>query len=401
MRSRFITATATAFALAAVLSALPAMAAPDYPSLRYGDTGGNSSAFTAASAPSLVVTNEPAPDVIYRRGSRDVILTTNNSFAEKTATRARPRVETIVSRKVSELSKDQYQLDKAVSTYSQRLEALRADSERASSDYYTLVAVINAQLQSGTTPGNPELVEKWNGAQEKLNIMSESAGLLNGLATDVANEATKASFLLDSTRATFGLSGAVEQDHVELTGLEDDVNQTIVRINRLLNQTNDEIGRRTAFLRSERANMQTLSLAVADGELYGQSISNSLFRKASLADDALVKPAPAPQGSTTPLGRRPLVIVRFDRPGVDFQQAVYTAVGQALDKYPTAKFELIAVSTSNGNAAETALASTAAKKNGEAVLRSLTQMGVPMERISLSAANSAAVDNNEVHIFIQ
>lgn len=54
-----------------------------------------------------------------------------------------------------------------------------------------------------------------------------------------------------------------------------------------------------------------------------------------------------------------------------------------------------------GNAAETSLAGTDARKNGEAVLRSLTQMGLPLERVRLSAAQSRDVQNGEVHLYVQ
>ncbi|MBW7910823.1 MAG: hypothetical protein H3C49_06060 [Alphaproteobacteria bacterium] len=86
---------------------------------------------------------------------------------------------------------------------------------------------------------------------------------------------------------------------------------------------------------------------------------------------------------------------------MNYEQQLYTAVGQALEKYPAAKFDLVAVSPSQGNAAEMALASTEARKNGENVLRSLTQMGLPLERVRLNAANSSGVRNSEVHLYLQ
>ena len=42
-----------------------------------------------------------------------------------------------------------------------------------------------------------------------------------------------------------------------------------------------------------------------------------------------------------------------------------------------------------------------ARKNGEAVVRSLTQMGLPSERLRMNSANSRDVRNTEVHIYIQ
>ncbi len=99
--------------------------------------------------------------------------------------------------------------------------------------------------------------------------------------------------------------------------------------------------------------------------------------------------------------RRPLVIIRFDRANVNYEEALYSAVSQALDKYPSARFDLVAVRHKKGNPAELALATSEARKNGEAVFRSLTQMGLPAGRVQLSAASSMDARNSEVHLFLQ
>jgi len=344
--------------------------------------------------PGLVVSSEPPPEVIYRRGSRDTVLAGQDSSALRGY--SAQNIETLVTRKVGELRRDLDSLKRSTNSYGDRLKTLQVKSDAAAAQYYEQVATINTELQAGSTPGNPVLVERWNTAQERLEALSQNAAHLNGLATDLANEASKASYLQENVRAAYGLSGAVKEDHVKLRALEDEVNQTIVTLNRLLTSTSDEINRRQAYLRTEKLNLQTLSLAVANGELYGQNLSNSLFKRAT--QEATTFSAPAAQNPAT---RRPLVIVRFDRSNVNYEQALYTAVGQALEKYPAAKFDLVAVSPAQGNAAELALASTEARKNGEAVLRSLTQMGLPLERVRLNAANSSSVRNSEVHLYLQ
>ena len=352
---------------------------------------------TKEDRPTLVVTNEPPPEVVYSRGSRDTVFDTKSLFS---SFKKSNKIETIVTRKVNELRKELFSIQKSVAKYDKRLLNLQQENEVDAGQYYALTASVSAQLQTGTTPGNPVLIERWNGAQSKLNNLSQSTGLLNDLATDFSNDASKAAFLLDATRATFGLSGAVEQDHEDLTLVEDEVNQLIVRIERLLNNVNDEINRRTTYLRAERLNMQALSLAIANGELYGQSLSNRLFARTMKTGDTMGISSRA-NAPVAQANKRPLVIIRFDQANVEYEQAVYTAISQALEKYPSAQFDLIAVSTAKGNAAEIALASSTARKNGESVLRTLTQMGLPMERINLNIASSEDVMNSEVHIYIQ
>lgn len=369
--------------------------------------------------PSLVVTDEPPPEVIYRPGSRDAAFS-NQRNPSALALEDR-NIQTLVTRKVDELNTDLRALQSTISAYQDRLRALQLRSDGEAAEYYSLVAGINTELQAGTTPGNPILVERWNAAQNTLNRLSESAGYLSELSTEVSGEAARAAYLQDAVRSTYGLSGAVKEDHRRLRQTEDEVNQSMVALSRLLTAVSDEMKRRDAYLRAERMNMQTMTLAIANGELYGQSLSNNLYKRAAEDGRAVYGDNAAPYmpamaatpvsavstmgaaagGYAAPSNRRPLVVIRFDRPNVNYEQAVYTAVGQALDKYPAARFDLVAVSPVEGNPAELSLAATEARKNGENVLRSLTQMGLPVERVRLNTANSRDVRGSEVHIYVQ
>ncbi|MFH1158026.1 MAG: hypothetical protein V1721_03970 [Pseudomonadota bacterium] len=330
--------------------------------------------------PALVVTRESSPDIIHR--------------------------ETLVTRKADEMSREVDQLRIASSDAGDRLLQLQVKNDAGASEYYFLMASISTELQSGSTPGNPNLQDQWIIAQDKLNALAQSAGLLNALATDLSGLASRASYLLEATQAAFSISGAVKEDHKKLTAVSDKATQNIALINRLLTRVNDEIVRRTTYLRTERANLQTLSLGIANGELYGQSMANSLFRKAMEDGKFLSRHGDPSSFSGTPpaaslSSRRPLVIIHFDRPNVNYDQPMYAAINQALEKYPAARFDLVAVSNMEGNPAQMALSSIEARKNGEAVLRSLVQMGLPLERIRLSAAGSKDVINSEVHIYLQ
>ena len=359
---------------------------------------------SSGSRPGLVVSDTPAPEVIYSPGSHDAVLSRNNGTGESFSPINTENIETLVTQKASELSHDLDQVRKSTEAASDQLQELRNKNDRGAADYYSAVAAVSTELQAGTTPGNPILVDRWNIAQEKLNALAQDSGLLTDLATDLTNQASHASYLLDATQNAFALSGAVPEDHKKLTVVQDGVEQDIAVINRLLSKTNDEISRRATYLQSERANLQTLALGISNGELYGKNLSNSLFRKAAAGDRSLFNASGSPSSGRNggvPGMRKPLVIIRFDRPNVNYDQPLYTAVSQAMEKYPGAKFDLVAVSNMEGNAAQLALASAEARKNGEMVLRSLQDMGLPLDRIRLSAASSKSVVNSEVHIYLQ
>lgn len=324
---------------------------------------------------------------------------------------------TVVSRKIDELRNDLFSLQGKVSELSEQLASIEDSGQSQAAEYYASIATISTQLQSGTTPGNPRLVEKLNVARDNLEKLSANIARLNDLAMAISNAASMSSFLLESSRAAYGLSGAIEEDHVRLAQLEDTVNSTIVVIDRLLNNVNDDITRTVAYIGSERENLRTLSLAVSTGGLFGKSLSNRPFshvQRANFAAPAsssgMMQPAiggydPAPQQPQAPAalpgGPRPLVKIRFDKPDVAYEQPVYMAVNEALARYPNARFELVAVHPSMGNAAETAIESTRARRNAERVLRSLTQMGLDMSRVDLSYTPSAEAKTSEVHLYVR
>jgi hypothetical protein len=363
--------------------------------------GETRSGSTSDGRPALVITTEqPAPNVVFRRGSHDTVLANPASGAPvRISSLKSQHIETPVTQKAAELSDQMDQMHGKTSAYARRLQELQNNGDLQSAAYYTLVASINADLQTGTTPGNPILVDRWNTAQDKLNALSQSASFLNTLAMDLSYHASNLSFLLESTQAAFALSGAVDEDHKKLTSIEDSVNQDLIAANRLMLMVNDDLSRRSSYLRTERGNLQTLSLAIANGELYGQNLTNGVFKRAAAGDLSLNKPG-ADTPAATP-ARKPLVIIRFDHPNVNYDQPLYTAISQALEKYPAAKFDLVAVSMAEGNPAKMAMSSSDARKNGEEVLRAMIKMGLPIERVSLSAANSRDVLNSEVHIYIQ
>lgn len=98
--------------------------------------------------------------------------------------------------------------------------------------------------------------------------------------------------------------------------------------------------------------------------------------------------------------RRPLVVIRFDRPDVPYEPALYTALTRALERRPTAMFDLVAVSPASGGEAETAKGADEAQRDAERVMRTLSKMGLPADRVTLSAMFSTDIRNNEVRIFV-
>lgn len=321
----------------------------------------------------------------------------SSSFEAAGVTPGQP-TGTFVGQKVQSLRGDLQQLQTSLTRQNQQLQSIRNDTARDSQAYHGTVAAINSRLQVGTTPGNPVLMQQWNGAQAELDRINEDVLKMNRLANEVASASAMSSYVLDSVRAARGLSGAVDEDHRQLRILEDETNRTVVQIDRLLTELSSDISRQQQYVANEKSNLNTLALAIKNGQLYGPSLENRINQAAA---QAVYQPTSAPAPQINSAADRPLVVIRFDRPGVEYESALYTAVKGALDRRPNAAFDIVAVSPTNGSSSQAAIGSTNARRNAEAVVRSLTNMGLPASRLRLSASTSSTASSGEVHVFVR
>ncbi len=302
---------------------------------------------------------------------------------------------TFVGQKVAGLRNDLGQLQTTLSNQSNQLQTIRGQIVQDSQGYHGTVAAIEARLQLGTTPGNPILVQQWNDCQKGLDRIGEDVLQMNRLSTEVASTSGLAAYLLDSVRAARGLSGAVDEDHRQLRVLEDETNGTTVLIERLLSELSSDVQRQQQYVANERNNLNTMALAINNGQFYGSSLANTPLAPTPLAPAAM---APTPLAGSTD---RPLVVIRFDRPNVAYEDALYTAVKGALDRRPNAVFDVVAVAPTGGTPGTAALGETAARRNAEAVIRSLSQMGLPSDRVRISSLSSADAVSGEVRVFVR
>jgi TolA-binding protein len=297
---------------------------------------------------------------------------------------AGPDTGTAVNKTIQSLRAQVMGLQQKLAANSGRLVELRNLGAGAAGSYQEAKAHITTRLQVGTTRGNPELVAQWNVAQGQLDALSANVNALNALGTDVTNDSSAAHYALDQIGATFAVSGAVDEDHRQLQLLEDQTSQTIVMIDRLLKETSDAIQRQTAYLANERSNLTTLASAIKSGDFYGGGVTSSL----------------GGAGPAVSAGA-PLVVVRFDRPNVDYQQILYAALNQALQNRPGANFQVVAVSPTRGTAASVQIAQSTARRHAQDVMRTMTDMGVPATRLNVASTTDPSATASEVRVFVR
>lgn len=293
---------------------------------------------------------------------------------------------TFVGAKVLQLRGDLETMQRGLAAHSQRLRETQSSTTQNAQAYHGIVAAINARLQVGTTPGNPVLTSQLGEAQGQLARIDSDLARLSELAGRVSTDSALAGYLLEAVRAAYNLSGAVEEDHRQLAILEDEVNRTVILVDRLLNEINTDVNRQTAYVGQERRNLNTLALAVKNGEPYGGNLGVT----AGLGGGgAIARPVDASSAS------RPLVVIRFDRPTVQYEQPLYRAISEALEREPAANFEI------EGAAPAAAASPISARRQADRVARTMIEMGVPRDRIILSDRLAADAQSDEVRIYVR
>ena len=351
---------------------------------------------TAAAAPAAKAGPAAPAD-----GGQAVIVAQNppplgNTIFQPTGVTPGAPTGTYVGQKVTDLRKELKRLQAAISAHNGQLQTLRGKIVANSQRYHGTIAAVNARLQVGTTPGNPILLRQFNSAQADLDRIAADITEMNALASRITNDSTMSSYLSESARASFAVSGAVDEDHRQLAILEDEVNRTDVLISRLLKEVSDDVRRQTNYVATERANLNILSAAIRSGEIFGGSLVHKALASATRGQNGNIAARPMDT-----VGKRPLVVIRFDRAKVPYQQALYNAVSRVLERRPAAVFDLVAVAPAAGGKARVALNSNKARRHAEEVLRALIEMGLPVARVAVSAKTMAAAKTNEVHVYLR
>ena len=301
-------------------------------------------------------------------------------------------IQTYVGDRIIEM-RDEYQsLDNEVSVKLENFQSLRLSGISSAEVYHSTVAAIAARLQIGTTPGNPILLNQYEKAQTELAEVGAQGQLLVELGNQIALLNTRISYLRDQARSAKRLRGAVDQDHRNLSSLQDDIKRRTVDVVRLLENLNETVRRRDIYLAAERRRLTQLASAIAVGESFGLGLGS--LNSLPVSDDNSVE-----EERSENLSGNPIAVLRIKGQSTKYSQGLFGAVSAALERAPNAKFTLVAVSSSAGNASEKAERAANAREKAGRIISSLISMGMPADRLSVTELALAEVEDTEVRVY--
>lgn len=160
--------------------------------------------FAFLSASALLLAACAANEVQFSGVSQSPVLNISNSSGS------------FVGKKVNEFTREYNNIHFAVNSSAQKLAKINQSIAEADSEYNAVINTIEAKLQAGTTPSNPDLVAALNKAQKNLGTLEEGTQKLASVASEVAAQQEKSTALKSTVNATYAIPGAYDADHADL-----------------------------------------------------------------------------------------------------------------------------------------------------------------------------------------
>lgn len=160
--------------------------------------------FAFLSATALLLAACAANEVQFPGVSPSPVLNISNSSGS------------FVGKKVNEFTREYNSIHSSVNSSAQKLAQINQSIAEADSEYNAVINTIEAKLQAGTTPSNPDLVSALNKAQENLGTLENGTQKLASVASEVAAQQEKLSALKSTVSATYAIPGAYDVDHADL-----------------------------------------------------------------------------------------------------------------------------------------------------------------------------------------
>lgn len=311
---------------------------------------------------------------------------------------------TLVGQKVIAFRNELTELQDSIKQNNAELQKVRASVIDNAIEYHNTTAAMEAKLQVGTTPGNPIMYQMLQKTQGNVVVMDENANTLNKIYNQAVSDMSVVSNLQESIRATYGVSGAIDEDHTQLRTLENETNQTALLISSLLSEVGSDYNRQVEYTNTARSYLASLDSAIKVGS-YGVSneplppVQNKIFTPRQPAGFASVSRNTADvRGNTiSPVSGKPLFVAKFNNGNVNYKDSLNRAVKAAQNKNNRLHYEVVAVTPAGASNSTKNLAQTQAAN----VFEELTKAGIGPDRIDLLSKTGEQATGAEVQIFVK
>ncbi len=265
-----------------------------------------------------------------------------------------------------------------------RLQLLRSTAVGRSEVYVAIVERIDSTLSANPAPADPALQRLWRQALSALDRVASDDPALDRLIDRVAGEGEAATEITEGLRSGIDLSEATDAERAVRDELLRDAEAAAETSAAMLADAKQDLATKQGYISAERANLQIMRLAIANGESYGISLANRSMPDLSGRTDQPAQPR---------RGDSPLVVIRFDNDQTRYAQPLYRAASLALERRADALFTVVAVAPAEATIPASAYA--------DAVRQTLSEMGLSAGQLFETSWIDSAAIGAEVHLYVR
>lgn len=314
---------------------------------------------------------------------------------------------TLVGQKVIAFRNELTELQESIKQNNAKLQNVRASVISNAIEYHNTTAAMEAKLQVGTTPGNPIMYNMLQKTQGNVVVMDENANTLNNIYNQAVSDISVVNNLLDAVRATYSVSGAIDEDHAQLRTIENETSQTAILLNSLISEVGSDYSRQLEYTNTARQYLASLDRAIKVGS-YGVSnaplpqTDNRVYmseRHNNIVPHSprQIRERPQFNASRDGISGKPLFAAKFNRGNINYKNSLKNAVRAAKSKNTDFHYEVVAVTPATAAAS----VKNSAQSHASDIFQQLVELGVTPDKIDILSKSSDRADGAEVQIFVK
>jgi len=226
--------------------------------------------------------------------------------------------------------------------------------------------------------------------------MDENTNTLNKIYNQAVSDVSVVNNLLDSIRATYSVSGALDEDHAQLRTMENETGQTAILLNSLISEVGNDFTRQLEYTNNARAYLASLDKAIKIGSygLNNPPLTSNFKEPISINNDKHYSPQ---KTTDKAINGRPLFAVKLNKDNINYRESLQRAISAAQNKNKNFRYEIVAVSpvTASNDI------KTKSQNHAINIFQELVGFGINSEHIDLLSKSSPNATSAEVQIFIK
>lgn len=285
--------------------------------------------------------------------------------------------------------------------------------------YQEKVATVRAELQVGATPGNPQLMDLLASAQGALSGLEDHVGQLREFAYSINRDQSQARFLMEAVKHAMNIQGGNAQQRDMLQDLGLQVSKSSQNLQGLRGDVDRLSDYQMRLQVAHREDLELLTRSVRDGvnapiastmPLTAAPVDQEPTPRAQMRTSSTVTTPTAtevqsvavlmPEGGAAALtGKTRLVTIRDAQDVTTYKEGLYDAIAKAYAKNPDITFTVAGMTPLGVSANETASHTRQAQNDIEHVLKTLVELGVPTDRVTVEVYPSAEISAHQVQVY--